>query len=53
MKTNVICKKFNSTGELSKYLKGKQVTNTFKSVADEGSYSTASSYARWSLTNTY
>ena len=53
MKTNVICKKFNSTGELSKYLEGQQVTNTFNSVADEGSYSTSSYYASWALTNTY
>ena len=53
MKTNVICKKFNSTGELSKYLEGQQVTNTFKSVADGGSYSTSSSYARWALTDSY
>ena len=50
---NLLVKKFNSTGELSKYLEGQQVTKIFKSVADGGSYSTSSFYSRWALTNTY
>lgn len=53
MKTKVICKKFNSTGELSKYLSDKKVTDTFKYAAESGSYSTENSYKKWALTSTY
>ena len=49
----VITKKFNGTGELSRYLAQAVVTKTFAYDAKRGSYNTDSDFQRWAKTATY
>lgn len=50
---NIITRKFQSIGELSKQLAQATVQPAFKNAVESGSYSTDKSYARWSLTDSY